>query len=363
MKFSISQTELQNALNVTLKGTSTKSTLPVLSGIYIKTNKDSLIFQSTDLDLSIQYEALALIEEEGETVVPGKLFSDIIKNFSDAAVHVSVSDNTASILCDSSSFIIHTLDPADFPAFPKVEIQQELKIPAETFINMVREVSKAASKDETKPAYTGINISLENSNLSMVTTDTYRLAFAKQEITTEAKEFQAVISSGFMSDIASFAKGVGTVTLALTENQIVITCNNTIYINRKIEGNFPPYKRIIPSSYTTRIKVDKQKLISAVKRASILTSTVAAVKFEIDIPSQTLQLSATHDTGSSKETLPISGEGENIQIGFNCAYLVDGISSIESDDVYIEFINASKPGVFKPSAEDNFLYLVMPIRV
>lgn len=364
MKFSINQSELQNALGTVLKGTSSKSTLPILSGIYIETKEDSLVFQATNLDLSIQYQAKALIEEPGRTVVPGKLFFDIVKNMNDAAVHISTNDDNASIVCDSSSFVIRTLDPDDFPSFPKVEILQKISVPFETFANMVKKVSRAASKDESKPALTGINVTLEDGTLSMVTTDSYRLALVSAPVENDnAENFQAVISSVFMADIVSLPKSEENLTLALTENQIVVTYQDTVFINRKIEGSFPAYKRIIPTSYVTRIAVSRQQLIAAVRRASLLGSAGCSVKFEIDMPSKTLMLSSSQDSGSLKETLSFNGEGENIEIGFNCAYVMDGLSSTDSDQVYLELTSSAKAGVFKTTSESSFLYLVMPMRI
>ena len=364
MKFSVSQSELQNALGVVLKGTSSKSTLPVLSGIYIEATDDSLIFQATNLDLSIQYEVAALVEEKGKTVVPGKLFFDIIKNLNDAAVHISTNEEAASIICDSSSFVIRTLDADDFPTFPHVQVQQEIKVPFETFVNMVKKVSRAASHDETKPVLTGIYVCLEDGTLTMVTTDSYRLALASAEVeNTEVDSFQAVISSTFMADIVSLPKTGEDLTIALAENQIVVTYQNTVFINRKIEGAYPAYKRIIPSSYVTKITLSKSQLAAAVRRANLLGSNGSSVKFEIDIPSKTLQLSSTQDSGSLKETLAFSGEGENVEIGFNCAYVIDGLSSADSDSISLELTSSNKAGVFKTADADNFLYLVMPMRI
>ena len=364
MKFSINQTELQNALGTVLKGTSSKSTLPILSGIFIEAKEDSLIFQATNLDLSIQYQAKALVEEPGKTVLPGKLFFDIVKSMNDAAVHITTNDEGATIICDSSSFMIRTLDPNDFPSFPKVEILQKISVPFETFTSMIKKVSKAASRDESKPALTGINVTLEDGTLSMVTTDSYRLALASAAVKNDnAENFQAVISSVFMADIASLPKTADDLTLALTENQIVVTYQDTVFINRKIEGTYPAYKRIIPTSYATRIRVSRQQLISAVRRASLLGNTGVSVKFEVDVPSHTLQLSSTQDNGSLKETLPFEGDGENIEIGFNCAYVTDGLSSADGDEIFLELTSSAKAGVFKTEGECSFLYLVMPMRI
>lgn len=364
MKFSINQSELQNALNTVLKGTSSKSALPILSGIYIEAQEDTLVFQATNLDLSIQYQTKALVEEPGKTVMPGKLFSDIVKSMNDAAVHVFASEDAASIVCDSSSFTIRVLDANDFPAFPEVEILQKISVPFETFTQMVKKVLKAASKDESKPALTGINVTLEDGTLSMVTTDSYRLALASAEVQNDnAENFQAVISSTFMSDIISLPKTADDLTLALTENQIVVTYQNTVFINRKIEGTYPAYKRIIPTSHTTRISVSRSQLMAAVRRASLLGNAAASVKFEVDIPSKTLQLSSSQDSGSLKETLSFKGDGENIEIGFNCAYVTDGLSSIDGDEVFLELTSPTKAGVFKTTGACSFLYLVMPMRI
>jgi DNA polymerase III subunit beta len=364
MKFSINQSELQKALSTVIKGTSTKSTIPILSGIYIEAKEDSLVFQATNLDLSIQYQTAALIEEPGKTVLPGKLISDIVKNMNEAAVHVTVNEDGAALVCDSSSFVIRTLDANDFPLFPEVEVQQQINVPFDLFSSMIKKVSRAASKDESKPALTGIYVTLENGILNMVTTDSYRLAVASSPVNnTEADNFQAIISSDFMADIASLPKTDDMLTLAFNENQIVVSYQETVFINRKIEGTYPAYKRIIPSSYATRIGVSRSQLISAVRRAGLMGNNGMSVKFEIDIPSHTLQISSTQDNGSLKETLSFEGEGESLEIGFNCAYVIDGLSSIDEDNVFLEVTSASKAGIFKAEGETSFLYLVMPMRV
>lgn len=161
VKFSINQTELQNALSIVLKGIATRSTLPILSGIFIEAENDSLTLQATDLELSIQYTVPALIEEEGKIVFPGKLLSEIVKNLPDAAVHVSTELDSAVITCDSSSFSIKTLDASDYPGFPRVDVQQEITIPFSQFVTMVKRVARVVSKDESRAILTGVLITLE----------------------------------------------------------------------------------------------------------------------------------------------------------------------------------------------------------
>lgn len=365
MKFSINQSELQNALTVVLKGIATRSTLPILSGIYLDAHADSLTLQATDLELSIQYTVSALVEEEGKAVVPGKLFSEIVKNLPDAAVHVEAEDDSAVITCDTASFSIKTLDAEDFPGFPHVDVQQEIVIPFSQFASMVKRVARVVSKDESRAILTGVLITLEGSRLKMVATDSYRLAITEADVPEAgAEDFQAVIAGSFLQEIASMPRTDDALKLALAENQIVVTYQDTVFINRRIEGNFPNYRQLLPDSHATRVSMDVDHLVAGVKRTSLLGQSSSPVKFDINIASQTAQLSAmTQDVGSAQETLPCAGEGEDVEIAFNYAYVLDGLASVGTDKVFLEVQSSLKPGIFKADEGEDFLYLVMPVRI
>ncbi len=365
MKFSINRTELQNAISIVLKGVSTRSTLPVLSGILLEAHGDKLTLQATDLELSIQYSVAALVEEEGKAVVPGKLFSDIVKNLPDAAVHVDAGEDQAFITCDTSSFSIKALNSEDFPGFPAVDVTQRIEIPFAQFAAMVRRVARVVSKDESRAILTGVLITLEEGLLRMVATDSYRLAITEAVLEdASADPFQAVIAGSFLQEIASLPKTESPVTLALAENQIVVTCEDTVFINRRIEGNFPNYKQLLPDAYTTRAILEVDRLIAGVKRASILGSTASPVRFDLNMASQTAQISAaSQDVGSAQETLPCEIEGEDVEIAFNYAYVLDGLQSVTTERVFLEVQSSLKPGIFRAEAPENFLYLVMPVRL
>lgn len=364
MKFSINKTELQNAISVVLKGVSTRSTLPVLSGILVDASSDKLTLQTTDLEVSIQYSAPALVEEEGRTVVPGKLFSEIVKNLPDAAVHVRAEDEQAFVTCDTSSFSIKALNPEDFPGFPTVDTHQRIEIPFAQFSSMVKRVSRVVSKDESRPILTGVLITLESGLLRMVATDSYRLAVTEAALESSADDFQAVISGSFLSEIASLPKTDSPVSLALAENQIVVTCRDTVFVNRRIEGNFPNYKQLLPDACATRATIDVDHLVAGVKRASLLGSSTSPVKFDLNVASQTIQISAaSQDVGSAQETLPCEIEGEDVEIAFNYAYVLEGLSAVTTDEVHLEVNSSLKPGIFRAAQPENYLYLVMPVRI
>ncbi len=365
MKFSINQSEFQNAIAVVLKGIATRSTLPILSGIYMEAHSDHLTMQATDLELSIQYTVPALVEEEGKSVFPGKLISDIVKNLPDAAVHVDAGEDSAIITCDTSSFSIKTLDAEDFPGFPHVDTQQRISIPFSQFSSMVKRVARVVSKDESRAILTGVLITLEGQTLKMVATDSYRLAITETTLDESAAEgFQAVIAGSFLQELASLARTDNDISIALAENQIVVTYQDTVFINRRIEGNFPNYRQLLPDSYATRVKINLDHLVSGVKRTSILGQQSSPVKFSIDTGSQSIQLSAAaQDVGSAQETISCSGEGESVEIAFNYTYVLDGLGSVATDDVYLEVQSGLKPGIFKSGEGENFLYLVMPVRI
>lgn len=365
MKFSIDKTELQNCLTVVQKGVSTRSTLPVLSGILIEATKDSIVLQSTDLDLSIQMTAPALVEEEGRTVVPGKLFSDIVKSMPDAAVHITAQDNEAKITCDKSTFSVKTLAPEDFPGFPKVETTSSIELPFSQFVSMVKKVSKVVSRDESRIILTGILVAVEEGKLRMVATDSYRLALTEMDAPQEgAQDFAAVISGSFMNEVASLPSMEESVRISLSENQIVVNCGSTVFINRRIEGNYPNYKQLLPDGYNTRALVPLSDLTASVKRASLLSSASAPIRFDMNMASQTLQITVSSpDIGSVQETLVCEIEGDDVEIAFNSSYVSDGLASVKGDKVSFEVQSSLKPGIFKALEPESFLYLIMPVRI
>lgn len=364
MKLSINQSELLNALTLTAKGIASSNTLPILSGVYMRATGDGVVFQTTNNELSIQYETAALVEEEGAAVLPGKLIADIVKNLPDAAVHIQVDDFDAIISCESSSFSIRSLDPFDFPGFPQVAPEQRISVPFETFSNMARKVSRMVSKDESRMILTGVLVSVEDNVLRMVATDSYRLAVSETQLEGENDEFSAVLTGSFVSDLASLPKTGEDISLALADNQIIVSYHATTFINRRLEGRYPNYKQLIPASYDTRCVVDKSSLASAVRRASLLDRSGSHVRFTIDAGGQVIQLSTTtKDVGSTQETVAAQVEGEDVEIGFNSSFVSDGLAAMESKEVAVELQSSRKPGIFKGNGEENFLYLVMPVRI
>ena len=363
MKLSINQSELLNALSIVQKGITSRSTLPVLSGILVQTKGDEVTFQTTDLELSIQYTTSALVEEEGQTVLPGKLVVDIVKNLPDSAVHIDTNDDSAIISCEASSFSIRCLNPVDFPGFPKVVTDQQISIPFEIFSSMARKVCRVVSRDESRVILTGVLIEVEDQKLKMVATDSYRLAVTETPIEGVSDDFSAVLAGTFVSDLAGLPKTGNDIQLALAENQIIVSYAGTVFVNRRIEGRYPNYKQLIPNSYETRCLVERSALASAVKRASLLERSGSQVRLDINVASQTIQLTTSQDVGSTQEIVKAEIEGDDVEIGFNSHYVNEGLAVMESGQVSLEIQGSLKPGIMKGADDENYLYLIMPVRL
>lgn len=365
MKFSINQSELQSALSVVVKGSSTRSTLSILAGVYIKAEDGAITLQTTNLELSIKVSCPALVEEPGETVVPAKLFGDIVKNLPDMAVRIEGDDSSAQVFCDTATFSLKALNPLDFPAFPEIETDQEAQFPFSTFSSMVKHTAKVVSHDETRAILTGVLVSRTGTELRMVATDSYRLAVAQATLDYDSPEaFEAVISGSFLQDIASLPSSDDAITLALNENQIIVSYRGMTFINRRIEGTFPNYRQLISDAYYTRATLSTAALTDAVRRVSLMSNKISPVQIKVDAESGTVTLVTTsQDVGNAQENLICEVEGDTVDIAFNYAFMLDGLNSIPTDVVYLELFGPMKPGILRAAEGADFLYLIMPVRV
>ncbi|MGN0262590.1 MAG: DNA polymerase III subunit beta [Eggerthellaceae bacterium] len=372
MKFSINQSELAYALGIVSKGASARSTLPVLSGILITASGADVVLEATNLDLSIRCKVSALVEEEGSTVVPSKLILDIVKSLPDSAIHIEANDEQATILCETSSFSIRTMLAEDFPGFPEVSPETSARIPFPIFSDMAKRVSKSASKDESRAILTGVLIEAQGDLLRMVATDSYRLAFAETRLENPGGEFKAVVAGSFLANVATMGAGEQDIDFEIAENQVIIHCGDTTFVNRRIEGNFPPYMQLLPEACNTRVTFDCKELSEAVRRISLMNDKTNPVRFDVNGASQTTQLSASsQDVGAASETLASGIDGEDVVIGFNPAYVVDGLACAPSNEVVLELQSSVRPGILKNQAYyepatiggERFAYVIMPIRL
>jgi len=365
MRLTIEKGQLLHSLGIISKGMSSRSTLPILSGIHLETDGGSLVFKTTDLEISIQHSAPVLLERDGATVVPGKLFSDIVKSFPDAAVTLDLKDDHLTVSCQDSVFVIHTLNPMDFPLFPQINTKKAGTIPSDVFSSMIKKVIKAVSKDESRAILTGVLVKLDENTLQLVATDSYRLAIAKNRIErTVDRAIELIIPGDVLDEIRRLITSQKEVTISDSENQIVFNFGETIFITRKIEGSYPNYNAIIPSENSISAVIETAQLLEVVKRVAITAQSHTPIRFIFDGNTQFIDISSKiQDIASSNERVPAQIDGDLLEIGFNHQYIIDGLSAIDTEEVLFEAQSSLKPGILKSIGSEYFFYLTMPVRI
>ena len=365
MKFSLNKTEFVKGLDVVSKGISTHATEPVLSGVYIEAADDLVIFRSSTGILSIQYEVSALVEEAGKCVIPGKTLISMIKSYPDCSIQAYTQDNKLVLECGSARPFLNSIDAELFPAFPHAEINSEVKLPFKDFSKLVKRVSKIVSKEEDRPILTGIQVAVKNNTLVLFSTDSYRIACTSMTLEGNTGDFEAVIPGAFLLDIVSLPLDDEFIKISLSENQIVIECNNTIFINRKIEGAFPPCDKLEPKTYAMQLEISTSKFKEAIKRNAIITANDGSVIVKGDPDGGLVELeSLTQEIGKFDEKIECSGNGQAKQIAFRCSYLLDILNSVPTNTFFFEVDEVCKSGVVRStSAEENFWFLLTPVRI
>jgi DNA polymerase-3 subunit beta len=367
MKFTIEKNRLLQSINTVSKGMNSRSTIPIFSGIYIEAASDGVIFETTDLEVSIKHIEEALIEQQGATVAPGKLFGDIIKSLPEAAINLQLDGEQLIISCQESSFTIDTMSPADFPQFPQVITNRSISIETSQLAGMVKKVSKAVSRDISRAILTGVNFKVENNQVQLVATDSYRLAIARSTLSTEdttQEAFELIIPGNVLEEISHLATDEKIIKVGETENQIIFLFGSTTFISRKIEGNYPNYDQIIPNQKNVSVTVETELILNAVRRVSIVAKNSSPIRFILHAHNQTLEIAAqTQEIGAAKESIPAQIDGEEIEIGFNHQYILDGLNAIDSDEIVFEAQTALKPGTFRTLGDDYYFYLTMPVRL
>lgn len=369
MKITLEKDTLMNSIKMVSKAMSSHSTIPVLSGIYINTATDGVIFETSDLDTSIKHIEEALIEEQGAIVVPGKLFSEIISSLPRAAISLSTEGEKMKITCENTSFDIATLNPQDFPQFPQIIPTRSLRIPTKQLNEMVKRVGKAVSKDVSRAVLTGINFEVKDEELRLAATDSYRLAITKEKIKKEedaapVENLETIIPGNILDEICKLSTDAEVITIGESENQILFQFGSTTFISRKIEGNYPNFEQIVPAQKNVSVVVETELLLTAVRRVSIVAKNSSPIKMVLHADTQQLEISAeTPDIGDAVESIPAQIDGDEIEIGFNYQYILDGLSVAGTSELLFEAQTAIKPGIFKSIGSEEFFYLTMPVRL
>ncbi len=366
MKLTTKREVLVSKLSIVSRAVSNRATTQALSGILLVADADGVTLRATDLEMSLQTKLEADVEGEGSVLLPGRLLAEVSRSLGDETVEIETreSEHDVEIRCGGSSFHLRTLPAEDFPTFP-VEEGDLLKIPAEALASTVEVVARAASRDDMRPVLTGVLVTASGGEMTMVATDSYRLAVKRTELAGDiGGELEANIPARALRELGRIlaSEGVEEVTVALLRNQAVFTAGSITLGTRLIEGQFPNFRQLLPESYEHDVRLPRAEFLDVARRVSQLAQRNAPLRLSF-APGELTVAAETPDVGDAEETMPASFEGEPLEIGFNPEFLKEGIETVEGDELVLRLISPLRPGLLQPVDNDDFRYLVMPIRL
>jgi len=366
VKLQTKREDLVAKLSVVSRAVSTRAATQALSGILVSVGADGVRLASTDLELGLETTLAADVEGNGSVLLPGRLFAELARSLGEGPVELELreAEHDVEIRSGGSSFHLRTLPSEDFPKFPE-EDGEPLAIPARALADAVELVARAASRDDMRPVLTGVLVSAEGSEMTLVATDSYRLAVKRTELEKEiGGELQANIPARALRELGRIvtADGMEAISVALLRNQAVFRAGDIVLNTRLIEGQFPNFRQLLPESYEHDVRLPRSELLDVTRRVSQLAQRNAPLRLSFS-PGELTVAASTPDVGDAEESLPVSFEGEPLEIGFNPDFLREGIESVEGDEVMLRLISPLRPGLLQPVDNEEFRYLVMPIRL
>lgn len=381
MKFIISQTDLLKGLSLSARSLLVKSNLPILSNILIGTKKGSVEVVTTNLETATRVVIEAKVETEGKITLPGRAICEFVSQLDSVAVTIETLGEEIAISAGGFSARFATIAPEEFPAIPQVEGGKTIKIATGDLVSGVEKVAFCAAVDESRPILTGILCEVKKSGIEMVATDGFRLGFSriKVENANENIGLKIIIPAKALIEVAKMAseieqgkesdKSLGVqLVVADNLNQAVFKVGNVEFTTRLIEGVFPAWEKLIPSTFTTNAKINRSEFIRVIKIASIFARESGnIIKIKLDDGGQKPSLivsSTTAQVGSSQSKVDVSLSGNGGEIAFNFRYLLEALGVIEGEEVIFEMNESLNPGrLTSVEGEEKYFHIIMPVRL
>jgi DNA polymerase-3 subunit beta len=360
----IEKEQLLFGINAVQKFVSAKNILPVLSHIKIEAKNSLLFFTATNLDMGAQCQVPAQVSQEGAALIPARHLSEIARRLPDTSVSLEVSPQfELTIRYEQSIFTLKTMDPEDFPSFPDIENAARFSVKADDLKKMTKYSIFAVGTDELRALFTGILWDLNGDALTMVGTDTHRLALSKGTVQTDQPlTGQFIIPSKALGELARLVQDENC-QIAITSNLAYFTFENIVIYCRLLEGVFPDYRSVIPKEYLFKIRARTREFLDAVERVALFAASNDDSKtVRLQIENDSMKIFSQSEFGGGDETILVQNEGNELLIAFNCHYLMDGLKSVEAEEIIFEFTEALKPGVMRLIEDDSFTYLILPVR-
>jgi DNA polymerase-3 subunit beta len=363
LKTTVPRDELIRQLAIVSRAASTRTTVQVLGGILLRVAADRLELSATDMEISLRSSLEADVGSEGAVVVPGRLLVDIARSLpgEEVVIEHRAGEGIVEITSGTAVYRVHTYNAEDFPRLPDPAGTEMVAIDADALLETSSKVSRAASRDESRPVLTGILVRFEGENLVMAATDSYRLAVKETSLADPGPELDAIVPARALAELARIAPGASELELGVQENQVLFSSDGVLLTTRRIEGQFPNYRQLLPEAFEYEVALPREEVLDVVRRVSVMAQRNAPIRLRFAEGELTVS-AQTQDVGEARETMPAGFSGDALEIGFNPEFLRDGIESAEGDELRLKLISPLRPAVMQ-GAGDDFSYLIMPIRL
>lgn len=355
--------ELAQRLAIVGRAVSTRGAVQILSGILLRAEAGELQLAATDMELSLRSSLAAEVSGEGAVVVPGRLLLELSRLLPESEVQIEhrADEGMVQLTCGSAMYRLHTYSADDFPRLPDVTAADMFSVDRESLLDTVARVSRSASRDESRPVLTGILVRFEAGKLVMAATDSYRLSVKETPMSGDMPELEAIIPARALAELGRIAQAGSQLDLAVHENQVIFGADGVWLTTRRIDGQFPNYRQLLPESFEHELALPRVELLDVVRRTSVMAQRNSPLRLRFSDGELTVS-AQTQEIGEASESLPVAYAGEPLEIGFNAEFLRDGIESVSGDELQLKLISPLRPGLIQ-AAENDFWYLIMPIRL
>ncbi|MGK9184610.1 DNA polymerase III subunit beta [Priestia filamentosa] len=376
MKFSIQKDYLVQSVQDVMKAISSRTTIPILTGIKIVVSDEGVTLTGSDSDVSIESfipkededKHIVDVEKEGSIVLPARFFSEIVKKLPKETVEIEVQNNFSTVIrSGKAEFNLNGLDAEEYPQLPQIEEENMFSVPTDLIKNMIRQTVFAVSTSETRPILTGVNWKLEDDELTCIATDSHRLALRKAKIeTTNQEKYSIVIPGKSLNEFSKILDDSSElVDIVITENQVLFKTKHLLFFSRLLDGNYPDTSRLIPDDSKTDVVLNVKEFLQSIDRASLLAREGRnnVVKLST-MPEGIIEISSNSpEIGKvSEEVQSKSVDGEDLKISFSAKYMLDALKALEGSEIKINFTGAMRPFVIRTLDDDSMLQLILPVR-
>jgi DNA polymerase-3 subunit beta len=362
LRVTCARADLAAALGTVARALSSRGTVQVLGGIHLEGSGGQLTLAATDMEISLRASISGTVSGDAAVVVPGRLLADLVRLLPDDTVTLTyeAGEGVVTVESGSHSSKLNVYSAEDFPRLPPVDVSLQ-RVDAPALLATIEKVGRAASRDESRPVLTGILVRFEGGELVMAATDSYRLAVKETALSSPGPELEAIIPARALQELARLAAGAEDVGLGVHENYVIFSAGDVWLTSRRIDGQFPNYKQLLPETFEAELTIPRESLLEVVRRAGLMAQRNAPLRLRFAEGELTVS-AQTQDVGEARESLPVDYTGDELEIGFNPDFLRDGLEAVSAETIQLRLINPLRPGLIS-SSDESFWYLIMPIRL